>query len=109
MSLQTASAAQDITKKLRSVFSLVLFFFLVGALLYCDVSFAQTGTATLSGTIMDTSGGVVAGAEVHVTNVDTNAEVTTKTNSSGIYVIAALKPGLYRMFVSKLGFKQVTL
>jgi len=69
----------------------------------------QTGTATLSGTIMDPSGKVVPDAEVTITNVDTAVARVTKTNADGIYVLPALQPGHYRVIVTKPGFKQVAL
>lgn len=72
-------------------------------------AFAQTGSATLSGTVFDAKGAVVPDVEVSITSSDTNVTSTTKTNGSGIYVLEGLKPGRYRVFVSKTGFKQITL
>lgn len=77
--------------------------------LLCPRSFAQTESATLSGTVSDAAGAVIADAEVRIVNVDTNMESTAKTNSSGIYFVPGLKPGNYRVFVSKPGFKAVSL
>jgi len=74
-----------------------------------SLSFAQLETATLSGTVMDLSGAVVAEAQVQATNSDTNVTVTTSTNRSGVYVIPSLKPGRYRITVTKVGFKQVNV
>src|SRR5262249_903032 len=73
------------------------------------LSFAQMETATLSGTVMDLSGAVVADGQVQVTNSDTNLTVSTSTSKSGIYVIPSLKPGRYRIAVTKMGFKQVVV
>lgn len=70
---------------------------------------AQTGTATLSGTVMDPSGRVVPGVGISATNVDTNVATNTKTNEDGIYVFPALTPGRYRIIVTKQGFKQIAL
>jgi hypothetical protein len=84
--------------------SLVLCWMVIGALCY-----AQMETATLSGTVMDLSGAVVADAQVQITNSDTNVTVATNTNKSGIYVIPSLKPGRYRIAVTKVGFKQVVV
>ncbi len=70
---------------------------------------AQTESATLSGTVMDRSGAVVPAVEVHVTNSDTNVSVSTMTNNSGVYVVPSLKPGRYRLAVTKQGFKQVVV
>src|SRR5438552_16065723 len=70
---------------------------------------AQTETATLSGTIMDHTGAVVADAQILVTNSDTNTSIATTTNKSGVYVVSSLKPGRYRLTVTKQGFKQVNV
>jgi hypothetical protein len=87
----------------RSYF-LVLCWLLSGVL-----SFAQMETATVSGTVMDHTGAVVADAQVQVTNSDTNVTATTSTNGSGIYVVTSLRPGRYRIAVTKVGFKQVVV
>jgi len=73
------------------------------------VTFAQSETATLSGTVTDQSGAVIPGTQVQATNSDTGITATTKTNNAGIYVLPALKPGRYRMVVTCKGFKQVTV
>jgi hypothetical protein len=83
---------------------LVLFLLSISALL-----FAQTETATLSGTVMDYSGAVVPGVQIQVIHSDTNVAVITKTNNLGIYVVSSLRPGRYRVVVTKEGFKQVAL
>jgi hypothetical protein len=72
-------------------------------------SSAQSEAATLSGTVMDGTGAVIPGTQVQATNSETNISVTTTTNKSGIYVIPSLKPGRYRVAVTKQGFKQVSL
>ena len=55
-------------------------------LILCSATFAQVETATISGVITDQSGGIVVGAEVRVTNSDTNLTFTTSSNQSGIYL-----------------------
>jgi Carboxypeptidase regulatory-like domain len=70
---------------------------------------AQSDTASISGTIVDRQGGLVPDAQVSVVNTDTNVTVDTKTNNAGVYDVPALKPGHYRILVSKEGFKQIDL
>lgn len=70
---------------------------------------AQTDTATLSGNIMDRTGAAIPGVQVEVTNSDTNATITTDSNKVGLYMVPSLKPGRYRVVVTKEGFKQVTV
>ncbi len=69
--------------------------------------FAQTETARIQGTVTDTTGAIIAGATVTVTNLDTNREVKVQTNQEGFYSILSLLPGRYRVSVSQNNFKTV--
>jgi len=71
--------------------------------------FSQSDSATLSGTVTDPSGAVIAGAVVRVTNVETDITARTTSNGSGLYVVGNLHPGHYRVLVEKLGFAQIAL
>ncbi len=62
--------------------------------------------ATVSGTITDTSGGVIAGATVQVTNVNTGVTVTAVTNSTGYYRVENLIPGQYTVTAEMKGFSK---
>src|SRR5690348_12766054 len=73
------------------------------------LSHSQVETATISGVVTDQSGAVVAGAEVLVTNTDTNVSRTATTNASGVYVVTGLRPGPYRIRVKRDGFNQIDL
>jgi len=66
---------------------------------------AQNESATLSGRVTDPTGAAVVGAEVVLTNVDTNVEQRTKTNSAGLYVFTGVHPGKYRVAAGSTGFK----
>lgn len=70
------------------------------------VAFGQEGTATLRGLVTDSSGAVVAGAQVSIANQATglNRRKTT-TNDSGGYLFTALIPGLYRATIEAQGFR----
>ncbi|HZN12026.1 MAG TPA: TonB-dependent receptor [Blastocatellia bacterium] len=61
-------------------------------------------TAAIQGTVTDPSGAVVAGARVTVRSPATGVERTTQTDESGIYQIAALPVGVYRVEVQAQGF-----
>jgi hypothetical protein len=71
--------------------------------------FSQTETATVSGRITDEQGAVVQGAELVITNADTNLSSRQQTNNQGMYVFSGLKPGRYRINVTKGGFRTVNL
>lgn len=68
---------------------------------------AQTsGTATLVGTISDSSGAVVTGAKVMVISTTTSFTSEAATNSEGSYYVPYLAPGEYRLTVEAAGFKK---
>src|SRR5215468_2988661 len=64
-------------------------------------------TATLTGRVTDTIGGVIAGVKVEATNVDTNVTFPGQTNEEGLYNIPNLPPGTYRVTVQKFAFRTV--
>src|SRR6266581_3894799 len=74
------------------------------ALLSCPPVLAQTVTSQISGTVRDSSGAVLPGVEVKVTNTDTTATRTIITNETGSYVIPNLPVGPYRLEASLSGF-----
>src|SRR3984893_14475391 len=65
---------------------------------------AQVAGATLSGTITDSSGGVVPDTEVVIANVATGVTTRATTNSDGFYISANLLPGEYNVTVSAKGY-----
>lgn len=88
----------------RSIIRLVLLSSLLMTGLWSTAS-AQQFAGTLRGTVTDSAGAVVAGAEVSVTNIATNVSRSAVTADNGTYVIPQLQPGLYRVTVKKNGFK----
>src|SRR5262245_31356195 len=69
---------------------------------------AQTVTGTLSGTVTDVSGAVLADIEVTAKNVETGLARTTKTNGEGYYLMSFLPLGAYNVTVEARGFKKTT-
>ncbi len=67
---------------------------------------AQVDTATIVGTVQDSSGGIVPDAAVTATEVNTNIKTSTRTDSSGNYAITPLKVGNYTVSVEAQGFKK---
>ncbi len=59
----------------------------------------------MSGTVLDSSGAVVPGAEITVVHLGTGATRTATTNSSGNYVVTSLPIGAYTVIASAPGFK----
>ncbi len=64
-----------------------------------------SATTSLSGTVVDSGGGVIPGANVEVKNA-AGVTFTTTTNSSGTFSVPALDPGTYTVTVRLQGFKQ---
>jgi hypothetical protein len=68
-------------------------------------AWAQTGTATLQGTVVDEQKAAVPGALVVVTGKATGLTREVVSGSDGAYQITALPPGEYDMRVELTGFK----
>lgn len=67
---------------------------------------AQVTSGGIRGTIRDSSGAAIAGAEVHATEINTGYNRSTVSDSSGGYVFTLLPIGSYRLSVEKPGFKR---
>ena len=70
---------------------------------------AQTTTATLSGTVLDPTNAIIPGAEVTLTNVQNGTRRTSKSNSGGNFVFAAVPSGDYDVRVTMPGFEATLL
>jgi Carboxypeptidase regulatory-like domain len=66
---------------------------------------AQGVFGAITGTITDSSGGVLPGTSVTVTNLRTNVVKTLTTNEAGVYSATNLIPGSYKVEASLAGFK----
>jgi len=65
---------------------------------------AQVTGATLSGTVTDSSGGVIPGAQISVTNTATGIKQEFQADSAGYYTAPNLAPGVYEVKVTAKGF-----
>src|SRR5437867_11924115 len=73
-------------------------------------SFAQLiTTATISGSVTDTSGAVVPNATIRLLDEATHVTVTTRSNSDGGYAAPGLTVGTYSVTVIKPGFQTYTV
>jgi hypothetical protein len=70
---------------------------------------AQRTSGQISGSIVDQSGALVSGAMVRVTQIGTNTERTITTSDEGTYTITDLPIGIYRVSVTKTGFKEAVI
>ena len=77
---------------------------LAGVCFVVALAFAQF-RAGVQGTVTDSSGAVVQGAKVSVTNQETGKVIETQSNDNGFYTVSGLPPGRYTVNVSLAGFK----
>lgn len=68
---------------------------------------AQLTRGAIAGTVRDQNGAVVPGAQVKVTNPQTNVTRETITNDEGFYRVGAVEPGTYTVLVEKEGFSKI--
>jgi TonB family protein len=84
--------------------NLVAFLVVTAAIAGFD-AFAQARFATLSGTVVDQSGGVLANATIVLSNIQTNAKHEVRTNRTGYYEFVGLLAGNYELEVRQPAFQ----
>ncbi len=70
-----------------------------------SLAFGQVGNGTITGTVTDPAGAVVAGAMVEATNAETGVVYRATSTSSGNYTIGDLPVGTYSVTATVMGFK----
>jgi hypothetical protein len=75
---------------------------------FLDVLAAQGIFGRISGTVMDSQQGAVAGAKVSILNQDTRLQRVVTTDTNGYYVASDLPVGVYSVSAEQTGFKTVT-
>src|SRR5439155_27326645 len=78
----------------------------VAVLLLAGSAAAQTSTATLTGTVRDSSGAVLPGVSLVVTDTLRGTSQSTMSKDTGNYTIPALNPGTYSLAAQLTGFKK---
>src|SRR5580700_2962520 len=78
-------------------------------LLFAAILPAQTPTAVVNGSVVDSSGASVPDASVVVVNQETNVPSQKNTAADGTFTIINLLPGDYVLTVEKGGFKKAAL
>ena len=90
----------------RKIVSWALGVLLFSALSVCNLQ-AQVTTAVLSGTALDGTGAVVAGAKIQATNVATGISNDATTDGQGRYTLPELAIGTYNVSAQKTGFQKM--
>jgi Carboxypeptidase regulatory-like domain len=84
-------------------------FLLIGSLaavwLFVPSRMLAQVTATLTGAVQDTSGAVIPGADVTLTNEATGESRVEQSNGAGLYAFPSLVPGTYDLKAAEKGFK----
>ena len=80
---------------------LVIFF---SILLLASIPLSAQTLGGINGQVADSTGAVIPGATVTITNTDTTAVRTMSTNASGLYAAPGLTPGPYEVRVETAGF-----
>lgn len=81
---------------------------MAGMIAIPSVSFGQAVSATLLGTVSDSTGATVANAKVTATATATSTAYESVTNDAGNFTIPNIPPGTYSVTVTAQGFKKET-
>ena len=87
--------------KLQAIFA--------GLLIAAAGASAQTSAGSISGLVTDSSGAIVPGVSIEVTDIDRNVGVETTTNEAGFYLATPLPSGRYRITAESEGFRGFVL
>ena len=74
----------------------------------CSLSHAQSGTASVQGSVVDATGAVIPGAEVTLTNDATHVQRKSISSSNGLYNYPNVPVGTYSLSVGMAGFQTYT-
>src|SRR5690242_18775098 len=78
------------------------------SLLLAVCAFAQSDRGTITGTVADPAGAVVANAAIQAKNVNTGVVYEGATSATGNYTLVQLPAGEYQVTVAVSGFKKYT-
>ncbi len=70
-----------------------------------DLSTLESGQ--VGGVIVDQQGAVITGAEITITNTQTGASLTTRSDAEGLWRIAGMQPGAVKVGIAAPGFKRM--
>jgi len=81
---------------------------ILGVVVHLPVQ-AQTPTSELTGLAVDATGGVVPGVVMTASHEETGIRTVASTNERGLFRLAGLTPGVYRLIAQKPGFRELTI
>jgi len=95
---------QNVTGPASSLARFTAVLTLLAALMIAPAVQAQS-TQAIQGLVTDSSGGVVPGAKITISNLATGVERTTESNSTGNYSLPLVEVGDYAIICESTGFK----
>jgi len=93
-----------VTSRITIARFVILAFILAGTSLALGQISDKASSLQLSGTVVDMSGGLIAGAALEVRSTNGAAQITTQSDVHGAFMISGLSAGDYRLIVSKPDF-----
>jgi len=79
---------------------------LAGVFLFALSTFAQSDRGTITGTVSDPAGAVIANAAIEARNVATGSVSQVASSATGNYTISQLPAGAYQLTITVQGFKK---
>ena len=79
-----------------------------GLILLCSAAAGRAAAGEITGTVKDTTGGVLVGASVSLRDADGKTVQSSPTDARGLYRLDDVSPGAYTLFVYKDGFAPLT-
>ncbi|MCX6620668.1 MAG: carboxypeptidase-like regulatory domain-containing protein, partial [Acidobacteria bacterium] len=95
------------SKKITETCLLVLVSLLLFSL--CSPMAAQTDRGSITGTVTDPSGSVVAGVTVTVTSAEMGTKLVTHTTAAGTYSLPQVPAGTHQVEAELTGFKKAVV
>jgi hypothetical protein len=81
----------------------------LGLLLFTAITFAQAVRGRIEGTVKDQQGQLIPNATLNITNLGTGETLTATSSGAGVFVVAEVKPGSYRVTAEAAGFKKTSV
>ena len=101
--------ARTSSGKLNFIMALRALFLLAAAILLMSPAAYAQYRASIQGTVTDTQGGVIPGAKVTLTNLQTNDAQERTSNEVGVYNFNALPSSTFKLVAEKDGFQTKVL
>jgi hypothetical protein len=101
--------ARTSSAKLNFIMTLRALFLLAAATLIMNPAVYAQYRASIQGTVTDTQGGVIPGAKVTLTNLQTNEAQEHTSNEVGVYNFNALPSSTFKLVAEKEGFQTKVL